>query len=109
VLIDYPDANFKDRAFKDAVLGRLVIQHSVTDWVLLKQLASQFGAVLIPDCTQAKPQFWIGLPDGEAGILTDFEYTVIRDLSEYSGTTANYSDLPIESFTFYEVESKQYL
>jgi hypothetical protein len=40
--------------------------------------------------------------------LVDFEYTLIRDLSKYSGTTTNYSDLPIESFTFYEVESKQY-
>lgn len=109
VLEEYPEANFKDRVFKDALLEQLIIQHSITDWVLIKQLASQFGAVIIPDCTQAKPNFWIGLPDGAEGTLTDFQYTVVRDLSKYSDTTTNYSDLPLEDFVFYEVESYQYL
>ncbi|HYH03030.1 MAG TPA: contractile injection system protein, VgrG/Pvc8 family, partial [Bacillota bacterium] len=110
VLADYPGAAFRGPQFKDDPINRLIVQYLETDWQFLIRVASQTGAVLIPDVTQnTKPHFWLGLPEGRAAEIKAVEYGVMRDLEGYAEANANYNISVNESaFTGYTVTSRQY-
>jgi phage baseplate assembly protein gpV len=110
VLQEYQGADCNDQISNGAELGRFTIQYEETDWQFLKRMASRFGAALIPDPTQDRPKFWLGIPDGKKVEAEDYHFTVSKNLSEYEKASGNYDDGVIETdFIGYEMESSQIL
>ena len=110
VLQDYNGADCNDQVSNGGKLDGFIIQYEETDWQFLKRVASRLGAVLIPDHTQDRPKFWLGLPDGKEVEAEDFHFTVSKNLVEYEITSENYDAEVIETdFVGYEMESSQIL
>lgn len=110
VLQDYNGADCNDQVSNGAKLKGFIIQYEETDWQFLKRVASRFGAALIPDHTQERPKFWLGLPDGKEVETEDFHFTVSKNLAEYEITSENYDAGVIETdFVGYEMQSSQIL
>ncbi|MEC0154508.1 AHH domain-containing protein [Paenibacillus macerans] len=64
VIGGYPGADMIDEAFAKRATGRFILQYQETDWSFLQRLASHAGAVLVPNITAHRIQFWVGLPQG---------------------------------------------
>ncbi|MGD8399512.1 MAG: phage baseplate assembly protein V [Bacillota bacterium] len=111
VIATYPGADLKDTASRGATLDTFAIQYRLTDWQYLKQKASLFHAGLIPADTAAKPQFYIGVPEGDSqGDLDNFHYSVRKNIGRFRIAAENYqSSLQESDFVSYEVETGQIL
>ncbi|NLW45858.1 MAG: hypothetical protein GXY86_00740 [Firmicutes bacterium] len=110
VLQEYKGADCNDQISNGAELGRFTIQYEETDWQFLKRMASRFRATLIPDPTQDRAKFWLGIPDGKKVEAEDFHFTVSKNLAEYEKASGNYDDGVIETdYIGYELESSQIL
>lgn len=111
VVKDYSGVDYKDFATMGESLNEFTVQYNETDWQFLKRMASRFGAVLLPRADSDGPKFFFGIPDEKEGsIPEETSYIVERDILSYLELVENdVKDLEDFEFTFYEVESSNYL
>ncbi|WP_155973372.1 hypothetical protein [Paenibacillus sp. Leaf72] len=110
LLAPYPGSDYIDGTFQKAKLNQLFIQYQETNWAFLKRLASQAGAVLIPEVTASAPKIWIGVPEGKVTELPDMPYRIKRHISAYYGAHRDTeSTLSEASFTTYTIETPRYM
>lgn len=103
--------DYKDCASNGSKLDEFTLQYNETDWQFIKRMASRFGAVLIPAVDSEGPKFWFGLPGEKTGNLTEnHNFRVTKDVSMYLELAENNIEgINDIEFTFYEVESENYL
>ena len=81
---NYTDSNVVVNSKYDIKLGRYLCQYKETDWQLVKRIASNCSAVIIPNYMNKGVRYFFGLPD-QVGCkaINDNEYIIKKD----DGTT----------------------
>ncbi|MDU4853916.1 phage baseplate assembly protein V [Clostridium butyricum] len=73
-----------DNITDDKKIDKLIVQYKETDWELIKRLASNFNAGLIPECQLDGTKYIIGMrKDGISYSLDEFNYSIKKSIQEY--------------------------
>lgn len=73
-----------DNITDDKKIDKLIVQYKETDWELIKRLASNFNAGLIPECQLDGTKYIIGMrKDGISYSLDEFNYSIKKSIHEY--------------------------
>ncbi len=109
VLADYPESEVKICKEATKKTNELIVQYQETDWQFLKRMASRFHMGLIPLPLLEKPHFYFGLfQQNEAATITDFSYSIKKQLADFQVTAANDNPQLLETdYIFYELETDQ--
>ncbi|MDR4999683.1 colicin E3/pyocin S6 family cytotoxin [Brevibacillus parabrevis] len=107
----YPGGDFIDQAFDEKKQGKFIMQYEETDWTFVRRIASHVGAVLVPDVSDHKVRFWIGMPEGRKQIkLEAAPYEVNRAIAPYMKKAANgASSLSEYQYTTYTFAHDEWL
>ena len=98
VLKNQKDAELLDCATKGAVIPDFLLQYEESDWNFLVRLASHFHTFIVPDCRAAHGRAYFGIPDlGEEYVLSDEEFTEIKDMDQYYRLGREQKILPQET------------
>ena len=98
VLENQENAKILDCVTKGAVIPDFLLQYEESDWDFLVRLASHFHTFLIPDCHVAHGRAYFGIPDlGEEYVLSEEEFTEIKDMDEYYRLGRGQEILPQET------------
>ena len=98
VLKNQKDAEILDCATKGAVIPDFLLQYEESDWNFLVRLASHFHTFMVPDCRAAHGRAYFGIPDlGEEYVLSDEEFTEIKDMDQYYRLGREQKILPQET------------
>ena len=98
VLENQDDAEILDCVTKGAVIPDFLLQYEESDWDFLVRLASHFHTFLIPDCHAAHGRAYFGIPDlGEEYVLSEEEFTEIKDMDQYYRMGRGQEILPQET------------
>ena len=98
VLKNQKDVEILDCATKGAVIPDFLLQYEESDWNFLVRLASHFHTFMVPDCRAAHGRAYFGIPDlGEEYVLSDEEFTEIKDMDQYYRLGREQKILPQET------------
>ena len=104
VELDYQGA-LVDTVSKGKTQGRLIIQYEETDWQLLKRLASQLNAVILPHMEANIPQIGIGTLDGLKYIENPPQFEIKKEVGAFIESARNFSDWKELDFVSSGIES----
>lgn len=107
VLANQEDAEIMDCATRGGVIPDFLLQYEESDWDFLVRLASHFHTFLVPDCQAAHGRAYFGIPNlGEETVLSEEEFTEIKDMDHYHSTGSREGILPQETMKW-EVTARQ--
>ena len=85
--------------------GQLIIQYKETDWQLLKRLASQLGAVILPHMEANIPQIGVGTLDGLEYIENPPQFEMKKEVGAYIENAWNFLNWRELDFVSSSIES----
>lgn len=90
ILNEYSNSDMLDEAFGKQLTGKFIMQYQESDWTFIKRLASHVGAIVVPNITAHRIQFWIGIPQGRRQIsLNNVPLQISRNIANYIDKTIN--------------------
>ena len=89
----------------------ILVQYQETDWEFLIRVASYLNTVIIPDCTNSRACYYLGLPKIEREFLDESSrYRVQENISEWKRKkNGGLETLGIQDVTDYIVSSDKYM
>lgn len=84
ILNEYSNSDMLDEAFGKQLTGKFIMQYQESDWTFIKRLASHVGAIVVPNITAHRIQFWIGIPQGRRQLsLKNVPLQMRRNIANY--------------------------
>lgn len=107
---DYHKGDFIEILPENPPLDRLLVQYEESDFEFVNRLASQLGAVVIPEDLFNRPRFFFGIPQRDEIVLTEDGYGLNKNFSAYLESRFNYNKQASESaFTCFQFTSGEVL